>query len=120
MKTSPNVSKQNGASLTGILIIGALLAYLGVVGAQVVPTYMEFQSVLSLSKKVAAQGVSVPETRANFDKATQIDSIKSITAKELDVTKVGEKTVVAFAYTKEIHLFGPAYILLKYAGSSDK
>jgi hypothetical protein len=25
--------------------------------------------------------------------------------------------VVKFAYNKEIHMFGPAYLLLKYAGA---
>ncbi|CAA9435636.1 MAG: hypothetical protein AVDCRST_MAG51-2912, partial [uncultured Ramlibacter sp.] len=27
---------------------------------------------------------------------------------------------VKFAYTKEIHMFGPAFLLLKYAGQSQQ
>ena len=42
-----------------------------------------------------------------------------ITGKDLDVTKDGDKVVVSFAYDKEIHLFGPAFLLLKYAGQSE-
>jgi hypothetical protein len=34
------------------------------------------------------------------------------------VTKQGDKVVVRFAYDKEIPLFGPAYLLIKYRGSS--
>jgi hypothetical protein len=59
----------------------------------------------------------VAEVRQIFDKAAQIDDIKSITAKDLEVTKEGDKVVVKFAYNKEIHMFGPAYLLLKYAGA---
>ena len=31
----------------------------------------------------------------------------------------GDKVVVSFAYDKEIALAGPAYLLIKYRGSSD-
>ena len=34
------------------------------------------------------------------------------------ITKNGDKMLVKFAYDKEIHMFGPAYLLLKYAGES--
>jgi hypothetical protein len=34
------------------------------------------------------------------------------------VKKVGDKVVVSFAYEREIHLFGPAYLTLKYEGQS--
>ena len=40
-----------------------------------------------------------------------------ITGKDLEVTKEGDKVVVSFAYQREIHLAGPAYLTLKYAGS---
>jgi hypothetical protein len=58
------------------------------------------------------------EVRTIFDKAAQIDDIKSIAGKDLEVTKDGDKIVVAFAYTKEIHMAGPAFLLLKYNGKS--
>ena len=58
------------------------------------------------------------EVRSIFDKAGQIDDIHSISGKDLDVSKEGDKTVVAFAYTREVHLAGPAFLLLKYNGRS--
>ena len=110
-------SKQQGASLIGILFVGGVLVFLGVVGAQVVPTYTEYQTIGKAVDK-ASQSNSVAEVRSTFDKAAQIDDIKSITGKDLVVTKEGDKTVASFAYSKEIHLGGPAYLLLKYAGRS--
>ena len=59
------------------------------------------------------------EARSNFDKAAQIDDIKSIIGKDLTITKEGNNMVVAFAYSKEIHLAGPAYLTMKYAGRSN-
>ena len=81
------------------------------------PTLIEFQAITKAASK-AREGKSVGEVRNIFDKAAQIDDIKSIAGKDLDVSKDGDKTVVAFAYNKEIHIGGPAYLLLKYTGKS--
>jgi Domain of unknown function (DUF4845) len=110
-------NNQRGASLIGILFVGGVLVFLGVVGAQVAPTYTEYQTIGKAVEK-AKLSSSAAEARSTFDKAAQIDDIKSITGKDLEVTKEGDKTVVAFAYKKEIHLAGPAYLLIKYAGRS--
>jgi Domain of unknown function (DUF4845) len=108
---------QRGISFIGILFFGVIIACAFVVGAQVAPTLIEFQAITKAATK-AKEGSTVAEVRSTFDKAAQIDDIKSITGKDLVVTKEGDKTVVAFAYTREIPLFGPAYLLLKYDGRS--
>ncbi len=113
-------SQQRGLSLFGLLFVGVVLAFGGVVGAQVAPTVIEYLSIIKAVKKVAAAGGTIPEIRISFEKAQNIDDIKSIGPKDIEVTKNGDKVVVSFAYNKEIHLGGPAYLLLKYAGSSDK
>ena len=110
-------SRQQGLSFLGILIVGGMLVFGGIVGAQVIPTFIEFQAITKAATK-AKDGNTVPEVRSIFDKAAQIDDIKSITGKELDVNKLDGKTVVSFAYNKEIHVGGPVYLLLKYAGKS--
>ena len=116
MNSSKN--KQRGASLIGILFVGSVLVFSGIVLAQVVPTYVEFLTIGKAVNKV--KDASTPaEARSNFDKAAQIDDIKSITGKDLDIIKEGNKMVVAFAYSKEIHLAGPAYLVMKYVGRSN-
>ncbi|MEC5211713.1 hypothetical protein RCH06_000243 [Polaromonas sp. CG_9.5] len=109
--------QQRGISFIGILFVGAVLAFVGIVAAQVLPTLMEFQAITKAATK-AATGNTVAEVRSIFDKAGQIDDIHSISGKDLDVSKEGDKTVVAFAYTREVHLAGPAFLLLKYNGRS--
>lgn len=110
-------SKQQGISFIGILFVGGVLAFSGVIAAQVFPTLIEFQAITKAASK-AKDGNSVAEVRSIFDKAGQIDDIKSISGKDLDVSKEGDKTVVSFAYNKEIHIGGPVYLLLKYTGKS--
>lgn len=108
-------SAQRGITFLGLLFVGAVLAVLGVVGAQVVPTLIEYQAVTKAASK-ARDGNTVPEVRAIFDKAAQIDDINAISGKDLEITKEGDKVVVRFAYQREIHLAGPAWLTLKYAG----
>jgi hypothetical protein len=111
-------SGQRGITLMGILFWGMLLAGAGVLTAQVVPTVMEFQTILKAVNK-AKEGTTVPEVRMIFDKAATIDNIKSISGKDLEITKENDKVVVSFSYQREIHLSGPAFLTLKYSGKSN-
>lgn len=109
--------RQRGLTFFGLLFVGILLAFAGVTLAQMVPTYIEYKSIQKAVQK-ASGGSTVADVRITFDKAAQIDDISSITGKDLDVRKQGDKVVVSFAYSREIHLAGPAYLVMKYEGSS--
>lgn len=109
--------QQRGISFIGILFVGGVLACAGVLGAQVLPTVIEYQAIIKAASK-AQEGNTVAEVKSIFDKAAAIDNIASIAGKDLQITKEGDKTVVAFSYTREIHMAGPAYLLLKYNGRS--
>lgn len=109
--------RQRGISFIGLLFVGIVLAVTGVVAAQVFPTYIEYQAVGRAATK-ASDGATVADIRASFDKAASVDNITSIKGSELEITKENDKTVVSFYYEREIHLAGPAYLTLKYAGRS--
>jgi hypothetical protein len=108
---------QRGLTFFGLVIVGGLLACTGIVAAQVAPTYIEFLAVQKAAKKASA-GNTVAEVRELFDKAAAVDDIRSISGKDLEVGKQGNAVVVSFAYAREIHLAGPAYLVMKYQGSS--
>ncbi|MEO7953851.1 MAG: DUF4845 domain-containing protein [Polaromonas sp.] len=109
--------RQRGISFIGLLFAGGVVACAGILAAQVAPTLIEYQAITKAANK-AKDGSTVAEVRSIFDKAAAIDDITSISGKDLDVTKEVDKTVVAFAYTREIHMAGPAFLLLKYNGRS--
>lgn len=115
--TSALKFRQRGMSFITLLFVAVVLAATGVVVAQAVPTVIEFQAVLKAVNKAKA-GSTIAEARQIFDKAANIDNITSISAKDIEVTKDNDNLVVSFAYQREIHLAGPAYLTLKYAGRS--
>ncbi|MEO7940840.1 MAG: DUF4845 domain-containing protein [Burkholderiaceae bacterium] len=110
-------SRQRGISFLGLVFVGAVLAVVGVVAAQVFPTFVEYQAVVKAVSR-ASSGSTVPEVRALYERSAEVDNITSMKAKDLDITKDGETIVVKFAYEREIHLAGPAYLTLKYRGQS--
>lgn len=112
-----NQKQQRGLTFLGLLVVGILLALAGVVFAQVVPTYIEYLAVQKAVDKAAA-GETVAEVRGIFDRAATIDNISTIAGKDLEVGKEGNKVVVSFAYERDIHLAGPAHLVMRYTGRS--
>jgi hypothetical protein len=110
-------AKQSGISFFGLIFVVGVLACLGVVGAQVFPTVVEYQATLKAVQKASA-GNTVIEVRQIYEKAADVDDIRSVGPKDIEISKDGDRVVVKFAYNKEIHLFGPAFLVIKYAGSS--
>lgn len=112
-----SVAHQRGISFIGLVFVAAVLGCVGVVVAQVIPTLIEWQAIDKAANK-AKEGATVPEIRAIFDRAQAIDDFKSVSGRDLEIKKVGDKVVVSYAYEREIPLFGPAYLTLKYKGAS--
>jgi hypothetical protein len=109
--------QQRGISFVGFVFVGVVLAFFGLLTIQVIPTLIEFQNVSRAAAQAAAGG-TVGEVKAMFDKRAQIDNIQVIAGKDLEVTTDGDRAIVSFAYNREIHLVGPAFLLLKYQGKT--
>ena len=113
-------SQQRGLTLFGLMFWALLIGFLAYVLVRVLPTINEYVTVQRAVEKIAAaQPATVAEARQAFDKQRELEySISGITGKDLQVTKENEKVVIAFAYDKEIPIYGPVYILIKYEGRS--
>ena len=112
--------RQRGITLIGLLFWSVIVAFVALLAMRVLPTLNEYFTIQRAINKVAHEGGStVPEIRAAFEKQKDIEySISSISGKDLEITKENEKIVVKFAYDKEIELFEPVYLLIKYSGRS--
>lgn len=109
--------QQRGMTFVGLVITAILIVFAGMVVIQAAPTYLEFMTIKKAVDK-SASGTTVAEIRSTFDKAATIDSITAISSKDLQIGKVAGRVVVSFAYEKDIHLAGPAYLVMRYAGES--
>jgi hypothetical protein len=109
---------QRGISMITLIFILAVLGGAGAMAMQALPSFLEYQATIKAINKASRDGATVVEVRRSFDRYAQVDDIRSISGKDLDVTKNGDEVVVGFAYQKELHMFGPAWLLLKYEGQS--
>lgn len=113
--------RQRGLTLIGLLFWGGIIAVMAVVAMKVFPTVLEYYTVQRVVDRIAASNPStVPAVRQDFDRAVQVEySIQSIKSGDLVITKDGnDKVVIEFAWDKEIDLFGPVYLMIKYRGKS--
>ena len=112
--------KQQGLSLVGLIFVLAILAVLAVLGMKVVPTVSEYMAVTKAIAKAKTDGSTPQEIRSSFDKQADVGYITSIAGKDLEIYNNGSGLEVSFAYDKKIPLFGPASLLIEYAGTTDK
>ncbi|MFZ4551776.1 MAG: DUF4845 domain-containing protein [Aquabacterium sp.] len=111
---------QSGITLIGLMFWAVLFCSVALVGMKVIPALTEYRTLSSMVNKVAQTGGStVPEIRAAFDRAAQVEyGVTSVHSRDLDVTKENDKVVIKFAYDKEIELMDPVYLLIKFQGQS--
>lgn len=113
-------SRQRGVTLLGLVFWAVVVAFAALIVMKVLPTVNEFYTIQRAVSKVAKEGgTTVPEIRNAFERQKQIEySITSISGSDLEITKVNDKIVLRFAYNKEIELFDPVFLLIKYHGES--
>jgi hypothetical protein len=109
---------QRGITLFGLLFWAILIGFLAYVLVRVLPTINEYLTIQRTVNQIAAtQPATVAEARAAFDKQKEVEySISAISGKDLTVTKENDRVVLGFAYNKEVPIYGPVFVLIKYEG----
>jgi hypothetical protein len=109
---------QRGVTLFGLLFWAIVIGFVAYVLVRVLPTVNEYATIQRTIDKIAStQPPTVAEARAAFDKQKEIEySITAVSGKDLTVTKENDRVVLGFAYNKEVPIWGPVFILIKYEG----
>lgn len=120
VKAPRGSTPQRGLTMFGLLFWAVVVGAIAVLLMKLFPAINEYRTIQSVVNSVAHSGAStVPEIRSAFDKRVSVEyGVDAITSKDLEITKEDDKVVINFAYDKEIELFSPAYLLLKFKGHS--
>lgn len=111
-------SRQRGLSFISLVFILLIFVSIGYLGTKSLPVFMEWQAVEKAVNKAASGAVTVSDVRSAFQRAADVDGITSISASDLEVTKQNDKVVVSYEYSHDIPLYGPAYLVYRFKGSS--
>lgn len=116
----PMRARQRGVTLFGLMFWSLSIGFFAYLLVRVLPTVNEYVTIQrAVDKIAAAQPTTVAEARQSFDRQKEVEyAISSITGKDLLITKENDRVVVGFAYDKEVPIYGPVYVLIKYEGRS--
>ncbi|MCK6386161.1 DUF4845 domain-containing protein [Zoogloea sp.] len=113
---------QSGVSLIGVMIGGAVLAALLLVGLKLIPVVSEYMGVKRSMAAVVAganpQTATVSELRAAFTKRALVDDVTTVTASDLDITKEDGRIVMSIEYSRKVKLFGNVSLLVDFSAST--
>jgi hypothetical protein len=111
-------SRQRGLSLVSLIFVGIIVIALLWIGMKSVPALAEYFAVERAVQKAGADGSTVGDIRRAFDRYSTIDDIKSITGKDLDITKDADRIVVSYAYSYSIPVLDNVRIVIDFSGSN--
>ena len=113
---------QAGVSLIGVMIGGAVLAALLLVGLKLIPVVSEYMGVKRSMTAVVGganpQTATVSELRSAFTKRAMVDDVTTITASDLDITKEDGRIVMSIEYSRKVKLFGNVSLLIDFSAST--
>jgi len=116
------MTKQHGITMTGFLVTAVILVIIALLGFKIAPPYMEYYTIKKQIKLVANE-ISVTDRRAvenAFDRRAVVENITAISAKDLEITKDGDRIILSVEYSVKVPLAGNLSALMDFNASSDK
>ncbi len=112
------VRRQRGLSLIGLFLVGLIVVALIALGFKVVPAVVEYIAIERAVQKIRNEGTTVRELQAAFDRHATIDDITSISSRDLDITKEGDRIVISYAYAKKVPITDNVSLVIDFSGTT--
>jgi hypothetical protein len=119
MRQQQTLIRQSGVSLTGLILVLAVLGVAAVIALKLVPTYLEYSAIKDAIVRAKEAGGTPREIQVAFDKNAGINSVTEIKGRDLTITRDDGEVQVSFAYEKRVPLVGNVSLLIDYAGTTD-
>lgn len=123
MNFRADYKKQNGATLLGMLIVGALVVFVAIVGMKIVPAYLEFMSVKKVLRTMHQEPLatmSSKEIKDAFNRKASMDYITVVNGSDLSIDKSDSGGVaVSVDYQVVKPVMGNVSVLIDFSASSD-
>jgi hypothetical protein len=111
-------ARQRGLSLVSLIFLGLIAILLLTIGFKLVPSLIEYLAIDRSVQRIKNEGSTVRELRSAFDRYATIDDIKSISGKDLDITKDADGVVISFAYSYSVPIVENVRLVIDYSGST--
>jgi hypothetical protein len=117
------MQKQRGITLTGTILTLAVLGFLGVMAAKLMPAYIDYFAVKKMFSSMEQAGdfkLTVREIRKSFDTRNTIESVNDVKGDDLEIGKEGGETVVSVSWSKKVSMVGNVSMCMDFYVTSAK
>ena len=116
--------RQKGITLSGFMVWAVILIAAALIAFKIGPPYMEYLSIQAQLRAVANDPDGSSGTRSVvtdlFDRRAVIENITSITGKDVQITKKGDRVVLSAEYTVCVPFVFNIRACMDYAASSGR
>jgi len=113
------IGAEGGVSLSGLIVVLALLGAAALVAIKVTPALLEYRAVKGAIVKAKANGGTPREIQQAFDRNAGINEVSAVSGRDLTITRDENEVQVSFAYEKRVPLAGNVSLLFDFAGTTD-
>lgn len=113
--------RQQGLSLTGLIVVGAVMAFAVLLGLRVIPLVTEYLAVQRIVQVVALEGDrggSPADMRQSFDRLAQLERVTAVSGRDLEIFNQRGKVVVEVAYERRVPIAGNVSLLIAFRAAS--
>lgn len=118
-----SVKKQQGATLLGMLIVGAFVVFAALVVMKVAPAYIEFMSVKKVLKAMQGESLGTmtnKEIKDSFEKRASVAYVETVKGSDLVIEKTPDgSAVVSVSYEVVKPIMGNVSVLIDFSARSD-
>jgi len=114
---------QQGFELKSAIMWMVIIGFLVVMGAKLMPAYVEYFTVKKMLKSMDEQGDlkgTVRDIRNAFDKRNAIEDVKNVRPDDLEITKEGGEAVVSVNWSVRVPLVSNVAACLDFFATTAK
>ena len=116
--------KQQGVSLSGLLIWASVVIMITLLGMKIIPTYIEYAAIkrilVSMASDPSLQSAHPMEIRQSFDRRAVIDDIKTVNSRNLEISRESGQTVLNMSYSVKTPLFANVSLYIDFTATSKR
>lgn len=123
MRYHKSLQKQQGISLSSLLVWSVILILIAISGLRIAPAYIEYSTIqknlTAIIKDTNSQNMDLNQIRLSFNKRASIDNIKSISGQDIKINKENGRIVLRAEYTTKIPLIANLSLNIDFEAISD-
>ena len=115
-------TKQRGISLSGLLMWSVVLVMVAILGMKLAPAYIEYASIQKALVGIASdpnfKDTRPRQIRESFLKRSQVDDIKAVTGKDIEIKKDNEQRTLEINYSVIVPVVANISLFIEFNATS--